>query len=562
MQYDAVTYRLRDVAEELNPQEVSNIMLAAARLAGAVPQLLNELELLAEVLADKVAAMDEQHVGNSIWATAKLQRQTGGAALLAVLPDLLKRAEAVVMNMNQQNVVNIIWAAATLRNTPPEFLLLMPNLVNQATKIIAQIDSQGVANIFWSASKLHREAPSLRDFLPSLAKRAEAVIPEMNAEGAASTILAVGQLPSDSKLFVQNLVSGLTQRMFSILQQSPPREMSNACWGLALCGHADTDFMNSVEEPSLVAAELTGCKQRLVEYDMPQILMSFARLDISGPPDFLDLVSKKLWPMLKGMNAWGLCALSWSCNISRQLDASGSVTTGTARVEEQVATRGFSQQEVEHRCGNFADIPGKEMFKPLLMRKCWAYSAFKDNPWLLINVCHLAITERATSKSQDVFLAGTDCEGAVVLTHGLMFYSDDYVLSNLASRPRHRLARPSDHGNQIQEGQWLCEISLFSQWWHRGTISAQGAALYAHVDAGKFVNLVTENGGYSYAFLRTFGILLTAHVEDLMASDQDTDMVDQERVVELCARAKNFLQISKVVTGELQKSPSWLTERT
>lgn len=204
----------------------------------------------------------------------------------------------------------------------------------------------------------------------------------------------------------------------------------------------------------------------------------------------------------------------------------------------------------------------EEMFKPLLMRKCWAYSAFKDNPWLLINVCHLAITERATSKSQDVFLAGTDCEGAVVLTHGLMFYSDDYVLSNLASRPRHRLARPSDHGNQIQEGQWLCEISLFSQWWHRGTISAQGAALYAHVDAGKFVNLVTENGGYSYAFLRTFGILLTAHVEDLMASDQDTDMVDQERVVELCARAKNFLQISKVVTGELQKSPSWLTERT
>lgn len=46
----------------------------------------------------------------------------------------------------------------------------------------------------------------------------------------------------------------------------------------------DTDFMNSVEEPSLVAAELTGCKQRLVEYDMPQILMSFARLDISGLP--------------------------------------------------------------------------------------------------------------------------------------------------------------------------------------------------------------------------------------------------------------------------------------
>ncbi|CAK9036248.1 unnamed protein product [Durusdinium trenchii] len=340
---DAVTYRLRDVAEELKPQGTSNILLAAVRLGKEAPQLLDEMELLAEVLPDKIAAMDAQAVANSIWATTRLERQAGGAALLTVLPDLVRRAEVVVGNMNGQNVANIIWSAAKLRNRPPELLELMPRLTNRGGKIIGQLDSQNVANIFWATSKLQEEAPSLQYFLPNMTRRAEAVITQMDVEGSASTILAVGQLQSDDKLFLRNLLPGLTQRMFFILQHSPPREMSNACWGLALSGHADIDFMNSVAAELVARAD--QMKPKSVEYDMPQILISFARLGIPGPPDFLDIVHRKQRPMLKRMNAWGLCALSWSC---KRLDDSGKFRDFCTMVNQQVATRGFSQQEVEY----------------------------------------------------------------------------------------------------------------------------------------------------------------------------------------------------------------------
>lgn len=200
----------------------------------------------------------------------------------------------------------------------------------------------------------------------------------------------------------------------------------------------------------------------------------------------------------------------------------------------------------------------EEMFKPVFMRQCWTSSAMKENSWLLINLCHLAITEQATEKSQDVFLTGTDCHGAVILTHGLMFYSDDYQMSSLSTGGpgRRRQNRSTDLGQQIQEGQWLCEISLFSQWWHRGQLSAQGAALYAFLDATKFVHLVAENGGFAYMFLRTFGILLTAYVEDLMSTEMESDIVEQESLRQLRDRAQHFMQISKVVTGELKRNGS------
>eukprot|EP00434_Breviolum_minutum_P001325 symbB.v1.2.001166.t1/scaffold60.1/size581591/6 len=188
------------------------------------------------------------------------------------------------------------------------------------------------------------------------------------------------------------------------------------------------------------------------------------------------------------------------------------------------------------------------MFKPVFMRRCWTVFAMKEDSWLLVNLCHLAIHEQATSKSQDVFLAGTDCHGAVILTHGMMFYSDDYQVSSLSTGGpgRRRVNKSTDLGHQISAGSWLCEISLFSNWWHRGQLSAQGAALYAFLDANKFIHLVTENGGSAYLFLRTFGILLTAYVEDLMSTELDSDILEEESLQQLCARARNFMQISSV----------------
>ncbi|CAE7577313.1 CngA [Symbiodinium natans] len=77
---------------------------------------------------------------------------------------------------------------------------------------------------------------------------------------------------------------------------------------------------------------------------------------------------------------------------------------------------------------------------------------------------------------------------------------------------------------EVSEGTWLCEMALWVQWWHRGQLSAQGVCLYTFVDVAKFVRLVIETGGYSYMYLRTVGILMTAVMENMMSEDQENDL--------------------------------------
>ncbi|CAE7209778.1 CngA, partial [Symbiodinium sp. CCMP2456] len=97
------------------------------------------------------------------------------------------------------------------------------------------------------------------------------------------------------------------------------------------------------------------------------------------------------------------------------------------------------------------------------------------------------------------------------------------------------------------EGTWLCEIALWTQWWHRGQLSAQGAALYTYVDVAKFMRLVIETGGYSYMYLRTVGILMAAVMENMMNDDEENDLsINEERQEQICERAFHFQQLARV----------------
>ena len=56
--------RLLDVAEELKPQDLDNIVWAAAQLGKASPQLLQAMPLLAEVMPDQIGAFGSQDVSS------------------------------------------------------------------------------------------------------------------------------------------------------------------------------------------------------------------------------------------------------------------------------------------------------------------------------------------------------------------------------------------------------------------------------------------------------------------------------------------------------------------
>ncbi|CAJ1356184.1 unnamed protein product [Effrenium voratum] len=172
----------------------------------------------------------------------------------------------------------------------------------------------------------------------------------------------------------------------------------------------------------------------------------------------------------------------------------------------------------------------QEMFRGVLTNRCWVRVALRDeSTGLLMKICHLAMVERATMKSEDVFLEGTDCFGAVILTHGCMTYSTDHIKVARTSSTSLRGKPPTPlMFEEVSEGQWLCEIALWVHWWHRGQLSAQGVALYAFVDGLKLARLATETGGFVYTYLRTFGILLTSFMEEMMFNFQGTDLSIEE----------------------------------
>mmetsp|Transcript_59248 Transcript_59248/g.138747 ORF Transcript_59248/g.138747 Transcript_59248/m.138747 type:complete len:709 (-) Transcript_59248:61-2187(-) len=205
----------------------------------------------------------------------------------------------------------------------------------------------------------------------------------------------------------------------------------------------------------------------------------------------------------------------------------------------------------------------EEMFKGVLLSRLWMQFAFRyDNTGLMTNLCHLALCEKCTRRSEDVFLPGTDCTGAIILNHGSMTYSTGELVmmpsssvatassassSGSGSERARRRAAAQFMAMEISEGTWLCEIALWTQWWHRGQLAAQGAALYTYVDVAKFMRLVIETGGYSYMYLRTVGILMTAVMEDMMNGDAENDLsINEERQQEICERAFHFQQLARV----------------
>lgn len=205
----------------------------------------------------------------------------------------------------------------------------------------------------------------------------------------------------------------------------------------------------------------------------------------------------------------------------------------------------------------------EEMFKGVLLSRLWMQFAVRhDNTGLMTNLCHLALCEKCTRRSEDVFLPGTDCTGAIILNHGSMTYTTGELVM-MPSSSVATLSSASSNGSgserarrraaaqfmamEISEGTWLCEIALWTQWWHRGQLAAQGAALYTYVDVAKFLRLVIETGGYSYMYLRTVGILMAAAMENMMNDDEENDLsINKERQEEICERAFHFQQLARV----------------
>ena len=133
-------------AADMNPQGVSNTLLALARLRSPVDAALQAALLLA--IKRRIAAVDAcantQHVANTLWSLSQLQWQRAATVSEA----LLGAAQRVAGSFSAQEMASSLLSLAALQW--PLHASAAEALARSASRWLSQMNSQQVANVLWA----------------------------------------------------------------------------------------------------------------------------------------------------------------------------------------------------------------------------------------------------------------------------------------------------------------------------------------------------------------------------------------------------------------------------
>ncbi|CAE7903069.1 unnamed protein product, partial [Symbiodinium sp. KB8] len=148
---------IRRSAEDLNPQEISNSLWAAATLQDAVPEVLAAVPSLAANLGRLAGQMVPQDLSNCLWAAARLRERSPEVllALGAVVVEIPKK----VSYMIPRELASCLWAAATLRDSAPEVLRGVEALALALPEQVVHFNCQDLANSLWASAHLRSAVP-------------------------------------------------------------------------------------------------------------------------------------------------------------------------------------------------------------------------------------------------------------------------------------------------------------------------------------------------------------------------------------------------------------------
>jgi hypothetical protein len=144
----ALSARALAVAEEMSGQNISNTLLALAKLE-VDPLDGRLLDSLGSVAERRLHDFNAQALANTLWAFAKLFHTPPGG----LLPALCEQAAARLPDANAQNIANSLWALATLRPEP----LPLAYIHAAADAAVARLHvstSQHISNVAWALAKL------------------------------------------------------------------------------------------------------------------------------------------------------------------------------------------------------------------------------------------------------------------------------------------------------------------------------------------------------------------------------------------------------------------------
>ena len=159
----ALVKSLGEKASGMDPQGLSNSLLACVQLKVLAPDVLTVLPKLAAQISIKAKDMNPQDLSNNLWAAAHLKDTA--PEVKEIVPAIVAQIQDKANGMNPQGLSNSLWAATRLKDSAPEVLQMVPALVEEIPCNQESFDSQGICNCLEGLILLQDSVPEVGSFL-------------------------------------------------------------------------------------------------------------------------------------------------------------------------------------------------------------------------------------------------------------------------------------------------------------------------------------------------------------------------------------------------------------
>ena len=157
--------RVQNIVEEglVGPRAVANVLYCLGKLSDRLEIPRGLLMALVRYLGEKASGMDPQGLSNSLLACVQLK----GVApeVLTALPKLAAEIAIKAKDMIPQHISNSLWAATRLKDDAPEVLQMVPALLVEIPRIQADLNSQVICNCLEALVILQDSVPEVGSFL-------------------------------------------------------------------------------------------------------------------------------------------------------------------------------------------------------------------------------------------------------------------------------------------------------------------------------------------------------------------------------------------------------------
>jgi len=210
------------MAEEgqIGPREVANVLYSLGKLSKDLSISKGLLMALVQTLGEKASRMEPQGLSNSLLACVQLK----GVAreVLTALPELAAQISIKARDMIPQQLSNSLWAAARLKDDAPEVLQMVPALLEEIPRNQASFKAQEICNCLEGLIILQDLVPEVRNFLAAplnskndfmgfTATRFSALLPKLNGKDMVFAVPVVVWACARVNLYHQELLVSIAQ---------------------------------------------------------------------------------------------------------------------------------------------------------------------------------------------------------------------------------------------------------------------------------------------------------------------------------------------------------------